>query len=73
MDEDGLTATRKDWEKVLLRRVYRREMQGTATAVDEGDAGIALKRNYAHCLGDIEPRWTAASYWMSQLDLSAIS
>lgn len=71
IDESGLIEIRKDWEKVLLRRVHEQSMQGAIDeAISESDKGIMLKRNFARKLAEIEMRWTAARYWMNHLDPS---
>jgi hypothetical protein len=72
IDESGLVEIRKDWEKVLLRRVYiqslqsaRRDSSGIfSTSRAESDGDIKNKREFAKYLEQIETRWTASRFWV---------
>ena len=75
VDEDALTEIRKDWERVLLRKVYLESM----TDAGKGLSGIPLahetmsdneierKQRFATFLYEIELRWEAARHWMPDL------
>lgn len=75
VDEEALTEIRKDWEKVLLRRVYSRSLWDagrglngiplTHETLSGGD--IKYKRFLASLLYGIESRWTGAKNWIPHL------
>lgn len=54
-----LSEIRKDWEKVLLRRLYQRTLQGDV----ELPPDIMHKQKFSDCLEQIETNWTASRYW----------
>ena len=75
VDEEALTAIRKDWEKVLLRREYMKSLRDVGKGLNGiplihetmSDSDIKYKRYIASLLYQIESRWTAAKHWIPYL------
>ena len=75
VDEENLTAIRKDWEKVLLRREYMKSFRDVGKGLNGiplipeimSDSDIKYKRYIASLLYQIESRWTAAKHWIPYL------
>ncbi|KAJ5934456.1 hypothetical protein N7466_004003 [Penicillium verhagenii] len=57
--EPDLVEIRKDWEKVCLRRLYRKTLQDNF----ELSPDIMRKQKFSFCLENIEMNWTASQYW----------
>ena len=75
VDEEALTEIRKDWEKVLLRRVYLKSMGDAGKGLNGiplaheimSDDGIKRRQWFATFLYEIEFRWTAARHWIPHM------
>ncbi|WEW59784.1 hypothetical protein PRK78_005264 [Emydomyces testavorans] len=71
INEDSLFWIRKDWERVLLRRIYEQEMQNPAVKfVSTSEKNVDLKQGFVERLREIEMRWRGARNWMEGLCLS---
>ncbi len=75
VDEEALTEIRKDWEKVLLRRTYLKDLRDAGKGLNGipltheilSDDDIKLKRVFTEFLYDMESRWGGTRHWMPQL------
>lgn len=75
VDEEALTEIRKDWEKVLLRRQYLKDLRDAGKGLNgipltpeiPSEYDIKQKRVFARFLYDMESRWGGARHWMPQL------
>ena len=75
VDEEALTEIRKDWEKVLLRRIYLKDLRDAGKGLNGiplaheilSDDDIKLKRVFTEFLYDMESRWGGTRHWMPQL------
>ena len=75
VDEEALTEIRKDWEKVLLRKIYLKDLLDAGKGLSGipltheilSDDDIKLKRGLTECLYDLESRWGGTRRWMPQL------
>lgn len=54
------TNTEKDWEKVLLRRIYAQRLPAISSQPPYTCEKVRIKRDFASCLEDIEIDWGAA-------------
>ena len=77
VDEEALTHFRKDWEKVLLRRIYLESLRNPGTGLSSPpsaqgiitDDDIKHKRFFQSLLYEIEFRWRGVRHWIPQLSI----
>ena len=75
VDEEALTEIRKDWDKVLLRKVYLESLRNAGKGLNGiplgheimSDDDIKFKGLYESLLNEIEPRWRAVKNWLPRL------